>query len=602
MKTLQHITFVCVLALTFVGCERFDSQVLQSNTTSSRTLNPFRLEDPDTSIPEYRDDDAILLGHQRRNPYEISNMLNAYDYLRSLPIFHDFIVGSNEPEVNMIYYRVLPLDSMELAIIAADTTVIYFDYPLDYDIERWGSYYHDPDVADDRYTWLYAVVPVHHDLPHVQTLEILQECYLPEEPMGNHDYNQIPDWQNGNAMLEYLAYKESGNSDMFDEEAIEHYEEILSNRSSGSPDAEQHSENNRNWFLNLIYGAYPEGDFSVINTITNNSEAIQNAHVFIHNFIKFYCGPLDNHGYYHSSVRFRTNCWYHIRFANHHTQTRIFGGSKFLIGPYHRHLGWHPCDTYSATLHFEDVGWRYAAVNNAVEQYLEYCAEYSILFPYNVNVWIIGVGGTEWSGSTPLFHKRSSPLIYNWILYPLWLILEVPDMALFIEEETLRTPEIYELVFHEFSHASHYEKVGNTYWERYVTHIITNMGYGAHADGPYHGYCGIGEMWGYFAGYHFLYKCLGHDYPYIYLLPNDSLDTSVYASDHISMAFWPHKPWYKPGILARIHQDSHCSISDIYNGLNADVYSLDALKYSLEQQGINNEIINDAYDTYRAWD
>ena len=35
---------------------------------------------------------------------------------------------------------------------------------------------------------------------------------------------------------------------------------------------------------------------------------------------------------------------------------------------------------------------------------------------------------------------------------------------------------------------------------------------------------------------------------------------------------------------------------------NADVYSLDALKYSLAQQGININVINNAYDTYHNWD
>ena len=56
-----------------------------------------------------------------------------------------------------------------------------------------------------------------------------------------------------------------------------------------------------------------------------------------------------------------------------------------------------------------------------------------------------------------------------------------------------------------------------------------------------------------------------------------------------------------PGILAKIHEDSRCSISDIYNALNADVYSLEALEHFLVQEGIDNNIIHYAYETYHGW-
>lgn len=48
--------------------------------------------------------------------------------------------------------------------------------------------------------------------------------------------------------------------------------------------------------------------------------------------------------------------------------------------------------------------------------------------------------------------------------------------------------------------------------------------------------------------------------------------------------------------------DSRCSISDIYNALNADVYSLEALEHFFVQEGIDNNIIHYAYDTYHGWE
>lgn len=605
MRSLKHIIFIFVLGFFAMGCENSNRDLVPLKQHEIfDPFNPRPSVEPET--PFYQEGDSIILGHQRKNPYEIHNMQSAYTWLKHHPIFSDFIVGDIEPYVNTLYFRVLPADSAELAILAADTTILYCDYPLDYDILQWGSYYHDPTVSDPTLTWLYAVVPINHNVPHLSSFEVLQECYLPEEPFGNLDYEQIPDYQNGFAMLEYVAYRESGNSDMFDREAVIHFEEILShaaNRTSTNDYSDNDDTNERNWLHNLIFGAQPTGIFSVENTVTNSVEGISNAHVFIHNIIKIYCGPLDNHGQYCSSKRFRTRCWYHIRFSNHHTQTRIFGGAKFLFGPVHRHLGWHSCEGYSDTLryHDEDVAWRYAAINNAVEQYWDYCQEYRILFPYDVNVWVLQ-NLNNWAGSTPLFHKRGSALIYNWIMLPILLFLEVPDMALFVSQGERNTQEIYALVFHEFSHASHYEQVGNTYWRNYVLHIIANTGYGAHADGLYHGYCGIGEMWGNFAAAHFLYKYLGYTYPFIYLTSNGDFNQSLYSGLSNYTTFNPSEDWYNPGILAKIHEDSQCSISEIYNSLNADVYSLDALKYSLAQQGININVINNAYDTYHNWD
>ena len=120
-----------------------------------------------------------------------------------------------------------------------------------------------------------------------------------------------------------------------------------------------------------------------------------------------------------------------------------------------------------------------------------------------MRIWLKD-GMEYWSGSTPLFHKRQSILFYNAFTYAFFIpyIIRVPDMILFMSQNDhdYETLSIYDVVFHELAHASHYEKVGNSYWEDYVLHIITNLGYGDDSSGDWAGYCGIGEMWGNFAG------------------------------------------------------------------------------------------------------
>lgn len=605
------IYFICI-GFALLSCENSNKDIIQPTNTYKITS---RIDTIPETFPEYHEDEEIVLGQHRQNPYEIQNMLEAYDLLHEYR--HNFVVGDIEPEVNTIYYRVLPLDSIELAILAEDTTIIYFDYPLDCDIAQWGSYYHDPSLGNFEYTWLYAVVPVTHPLPQLHNVEVLAECYIPQEPIVDEiHYDDIPDWQNGFAMLEYMAYLISGNLDMYDPEVIAIYDDILSQTANRNFNDNPLSsdERTRNSFWDFITGVHPEGDFTVENTYLHQNEGIKNAKVFIHNIVKIYCGPIDEYGHYYSEMRFRTHCWYHIRFENHHTLTRVYGGAKFLLGPVHRHVGWHSRYGCDYTLYFNDVAWRYATINNAVETYFDFCDDYHILFPYNMRVWVACLGNGQWAGSTPLFHKRHSPLIYNVytlaLAWPLFIFLDIPDMGLFIYQGDThyQTLKMYELVFHEFAHASHYEKVGANYWSNYVMHIISNLGYGDHADGLLHGYCGIGEMWGNFAGSHCLYQYMGYYYPYIHIedvtgdLYYGAYVPALYTFHPESLYFAPKAEWFNPGILAKIHQDSHCSITNIYNALNSDVFSLEALSNSLQSQGIDEYIISDAYETYHKWE
>jgi hypothetical protein len=63
---------------------------------------------------------------------------------------------------------------------------------------------------------------------------------------------------------------------------------------------------------------------------------------------------------------------------------------------------------------------------------------------------------------------------------------------------------LYRTTIHELAHASHFRQVGVSYWSKYASFIVTNDLNGVHVYGdaslPNAGYCGIGEMWGYYIG------------------------------------------------------------------------------------------------------
>lgn len=61
-------------------------------------------------------------------------------------------------KVTDLYVRFLPKDSLDLKFLYEEKNLILFEYPLDYDIEKAGSYYHDPSISEDEITWLYTTV------------------------------------------------------------------------------------------------------------------------------------------------------------------------------------------------------------------------------------------------------------------------------------------------------------------------------------------------------------------------------------------------------------------------------------------------------------
>ncbi|MDR2423126.1 MAG: hypothetical protein LBD59_00190 [Prevotellaceae bacterium] len=83
-----------------------------------------------------------------------------------------------------LYVRLLPQDSAGYEALRQDSTLELFDYPLDYEIVQTGDYYNDPDLANNTYTWLYAVVKPAYQPPQGVIYEILEELFIIENSEG----------------------------------------------------------------------------------------------------------------------------------------------------------------------------------------------------------------------------------------------------------------------------------------------------------------------------------------------------------------------------------------------------------------------------------
>jgi hypothetical protein len=120
------------------------------------------------------------LGVKLENPFSVDNMQRALDTIlkstEKSESYHSKSYRKTTEEIEIIktdlYVRFLLKDSLELDLIKRDTTLVFYNYPVDYEIEEQGEYYQDPELADEQITWQYTVVKPGYDFPDI-THEIL---------------------------------------------------------------------------------------------------------------------------------------------------------------------------------------------------------------------------------------------------------------------------------------------------------------------------------------------------------------------------------------------------------------------------------------------
>ena len=111
------------------------------------------------------------------------------------------------------------------------------------------------------------------------------------------------------------------------------------------------------------------------------------------------------------------------------------------------------------------------------------------------------------------------------------------------------------------------------YWSQYINYIIT---YGAYGDSSKKnaGFCGVGEMWGFYVG--------------------GLLATRQYAGTH----FYKEHVWFKPWILRRLVDYAGLTQKQIFDCLTGDVRSHEQLKNRLIFRYGNREKVAAAFAFY----
>lgn len=182
MKRIISITAIVAFALT--SCEKIetDNNLQENSINSTLDINASRSIRP------------VILGNQKQNPFSLENMKIALDTLKGIVEQSDqeVIKSKSMEEVELeatdLYVRFLPEDSTQFQKLINDTTLVLYDYPLDYEILQTGDYYLDTAV-NNGFTWYYSVVKPGFQPPDGISYELIEELFIPE----NSEYYSVED-------------------------------------------------------------------------------------------------------------------------------------------------------------------------------------------------------------------------------------------------------------------------------------------------------------------------------------------------------------------------------------------------------------------------
>lgn len=468
--------------------------------------------------------DEIVLGRRLEDPYKTENVVKALKAL--YPTKADRVnVGTTD-----YYVRFLPADQEEFDLLKG-LGVEMLDHPLDYEILKEGDWYHDPSVDGDGITWQYATVPKDFEFPDVE-YQILHECYIAaNDPSTKSDGL---DWDE----VERKSYELTGNADMLAPAA----ETRAKSRTTPSGRITMVDED--------AYGGKPFG--------------VAGVQVSCNAFVKFATAYTDRDGYYTMGREFSSKLRYRLVFKNE--KNFSIGLNLILVPASVSTMGKADPTGVSLNVTRDSEGklFRRCVVNNAVYDYISRCdkADMDITAPpADLRLWILNSLDCS---STPMIHHGaivSHALIAGFLgPYAMLVKLFSPDITIGTSGKGSYSA-IYSTVVHELAHASHYAKVGNSYWNKYVEYILrsflsTGSTYGTGAE-EYAGHCAVGEMWAYYL------ESLMQKERYGGYSPD--------SGDNL---------WFKPQIL-RYLDDRGVGRSLIFKALSEEVTSVSALRSAL---------------------
>ena len=188
---MKRFLIIFAVAMLLLSCTKGHDEMVVTMQQRDYLPEPTRTEVADTV------EGLMVLGPQLNNPYKLSTMQQA----RLQLLEDDASLDIPELTTSHYYVRFAPQNEDELYSLLQDTTVYFFDFPLDREVIS-GTYYHDPAIVDSLPTYQYASIPkAKWDSDYANTTisyTIIENLFIPEESddffAGDNNGNSGGDW------------------------------------------------------------------------------------------------------------------------------------------------------------------------------------------------------------------------------------------------------------------------------------------------------------------------------------------------------------------------------------------------------------------------
>ncbi|OJV42929.1 MAG: hypothetical protein BGO29_07120 [Bacteroidales bacterium 36-12] len=412
---MKKIVYIFVIAIiTLISCDKNELYVQEL------TLNEVELDNQHATKRQ------IILGEKLNNPYSLSNMLAALDTLKSYPEQHSSSMKAPSSTLDNIvieptdlYVRFLPSDSLEFVKLMTDTSLILFDYPLDYQKLQTGDYYMDPSVSG-KYTWLYTSVPIDFILPDGIYYEVLEELFIPEH---SPYYSQVetPDYVKGvnktrssaensfyitDALrtIEAISFIITGNS------------ELLNKPDKASSSGMQKAKSyvtKRFLFTSWVEAVYnPEGYIKIATSV--GTLPVPNIRVRVARYFTAYETRTDANGRFYFSAQFGQdavfpNIEYFVFFdgqnGSNYWRLCDYISPSIPLWTTGISLGVHSPDTYSYTFTTSNYFWGECVQHCAINNYINTARNDAIALPAQ-HLDIISIKSSDYTKYDPVFKNK----------------------------------------------------------------------------------------------------------------------------------------------------------------------------------------------------
>jgi hypothetical protein len=523
---MRKITTTLIIICFLISCKKTQFEEKSQDAINSTAFDNLsgRLNEGTTECEDctalttsYADtiDHPTVLGATISNPYTLPNMAHAY-----------YNVYGHNPSpalaVTHLYVKFSPSNLTQIAILE-DEDIDLTDFPLDRETIFEGDYYLQPGKAIEDMPDLWAVVPIGYQFPAGIPHTIITEMFIPDNtPILEDEALYI----SGNLGADSISYKASranrgGIDDVYVDPQCPCFD--LTQPCPVWPNCGYSGGNGGT--SNTNCKNYPKGKISVQNNLATDFSyrGVRNVRVVIRRTFKKEQVNTDNFGNFASTKYFKNKYRVLVKFKNSLARISRSGNGALAqrIYPIKINFGlWSnlPCnyefkiDNPTETGTIQTSQWAAATANNAIFEHREMCIDEGVgLPPKNLNILLssdkAACNGNTYMAKHIIYTGVSIPTDFTYPSFNVDIAFGYGgDHMIF-----LKTDQYCELVYHELSHASHFTKVGPSWWIQFGLDEKYNPGAGSYGAccQPRSGSIAVGESWAYHMGQYLANKKWG---------------------------------------------------------------------------------------------